>query len=555
MSCEIRKKFRHFENLWAFFIGGLIGCWLVGIRSVFPWNYTWLYSKGDGALTQLGFEFFRKAPLFQWPITSVPNYVSGSQMIIPTENAVTNLIAKVVGLFVPGNFQFVGLWIVLCFALQGYFGAKLLTRFIGEGSAIFFGSLFFVLSPALLFRVGVMNHYHLGAHWMILLGLYLYFDDDARARAWSTLLCFAMLTSVYIAAMLLAVFLAHQLKIILSTRDFRLSKIATPLSFAVLGFWLMGYLSMQGSFTGSNFFRLNAFAFLNPGYSDFGSFSRLLNGLGSPRLKHVLSEDWEGFQYVGTVVVAGLFIGLANLKWKSFFHSWRKYVPILAVGCGLFIFALSNRIFLFQHEICYWWPSLLLDLRQIFRGATRFGWPAYYLIMLFAIVQMCQFFSVKKLKYGIAIVAALMIVEAAPGIAFVQNEFSNSKSYESSIRDPQWSEIATKNLKLSIYPNFDLQVDDVTGDAKLWVDKWFDLAKFANDHDLSTNFGYVPRPLTEFIANQDAQISKELESGDLQQGTIYVLANKEVWERVSDVHGDQLNSLMIDGYYILVRQD
>ena len=555
MSYEMSKKFRHFENLWAFFIGGLIGCWLVGIRSVLPWNYTWLYSKGDGALTQLGFEFFRKAPLFQWPITSVPNYVSGSQMIIPTENAVTNLIAKVIGLFVPGNFQFVGLWIVLCFALQGYFGAKLLTRFISEGSAIFFGSLFFVLSPALLFRVGVMNHYHLGAHWMILLGLYLYFDDDARARAWSTLLCFAMLTSVYIAAMLLAVFFAHQMKIMLCTRSFRISLIATPLAFAILGFWLMGYLSMQGSVTGSNFFRLNAFAYLNPGYSDFGSFSRVLNGLGSPRLKHVLSEEWEGFQYVGTVVVAGLFIGLSKLKWKTFLNSWRVYAPILLVGCGLFIFALSNRIFLFQREISYWWPSLLLDLRQIFRGATRFGWPAYYLIMLFAIVQLSQLFSVKKIIYGFAIVAALMIVEAAPGIAFVQNEFSTSKFYESSVRDHQWDELATKNSRLSIYPNFDLQVGEVTEDAKLWVDKWFDLAKFAIDHDLSTNFGYVPRPLTEFIANQDAQISKELETGDLQQGTIYVLANKEVWERVSDVYGDQLNSFTIDGYYVLVRQD
>jgi hypothetical protein len=180
----------------ASLVGGLFGAYLVGLRNLAPCNYEWLYSKGDGALTQLGFEFFRKAPLLQWPLTAVPQYVAGSNMILPTENAVANLLGKLVGVIFTGNFQFVGLWIAACFALQGYFGAKLLSRFINSGSAQIFGALFFVFSPALLFRVGVMNHYHLGAHWMILFALYLYFDKESRTRTWSLLLFFGMVTSV-----------------------------------------------------------------------------------------------------------------------------------------------------------------------------------------------------------------------------------------------------------------------------------------------------------------------------------------------------------------------
>ena len=536
-------------------LGFGVGGWFLGAKHLSPWNYSWLYAKGDGALTQLGFEFYRNVPLLQWPLTAVPQYVQGSNMILPTENAVPNVLGKLFGLVVPGNFQFVGLWIATCFALQGYFGAKLLSRFIKSGSAQVFGSLFFIFSPALLFRVGVMNHYHLGAHWMILFALYLYFDRESRTRAWSLLLFFAMVTSIYIAVMLVVVFIAHQVKIYLYKKSINFIDFVAPISFAAFGFWVMGYMSMSSSITGSNFFRLNAVAYLNPGYSDFGSFSRVLNGLGSPRLRHILSEEWEGFQYVGTVVIAGLFIGLMNLRWKTFLHSWREYAPIVIAGFGLLIFALSNRIFLFQHEISYWWPMQLLDLRQIFRGATRFGWPMYYLIILFAVVQISRFCSKKKFKVGLSIAASLMLIEASPGVAGVRNEMSRSKPYVSSIVDARWNEIALSHSRMVIYPNFDLQIGEVTGDAKVWVERWFDLAKLAVDHDLSTNFGYVPRPLTEYIAEQDERVLSELETGSLRPGTIYVLANKSVWEKFSQSNSRTADALEIDGYFVLSTKD
>ena len=272
-------------------------------------------------------------------------------------------------------------------------------------------------------------------------------------------------------------------------------------------------------------------------------------------MSHVLSEEWEGFQYVGTVVIAGLFLCLLNFKRKGFFQRWREFVPILVAGCGLFIFALSNRIFLFQREIGYWWPSPLLDLRQVFRGATRFGWPMYYLIILFAVVQVSRFCSVKKLNVGVFIAAALMLIESSPGIAYVHHDFSTSKSYVNSIRDPKWNEIAEYHKKVVVYPNFDLQVGEITGDAKVWVEKWFDLAKFAVDHDLSTNFGYVPRPLTEYISEQDEKILSDLEGGALEAGTIYVLASRSMWQEFSELNSEISDAFELDGYFVLVTND
>ena len=227
----------------------------------------------------------------------------------------------------------------------------------------------------------------------------------------------------------------------------------------------------------------------------------------------------------------------------------------MLAGSALFVFALSNRIVVLQQEFSYWWPSQLLDLRQIFRGATRFGWPAYYLVTLFAVVQIIRFCAVKKIRAGVAIASVLMLIESSPGIAYVRSEFSSSKPYETSIVDQKWNEIAKTHSKVVIYPNFDLQVGEVTGDAKVWINRWFDLAKYAVDHDLSTNFGYVPRPLTDYISEQDSQISNELESGVLQPGTIYVLANKAMWLKYSESNAEYADAYDLDGYFLLVTKD
>jgi hypothetical protein len=542
-------------DLSSLLLGSVFGSWFVGFNNLAPWNYQWLYAKGDGAQTQLGFEFFRKAPILQWPLTAVPECISGSNAILPAENAVANLIGKFIGLAVPGNFQFVGLWIVMCFALQGYFGAKLLSRFIDSGRSCIFGSLFFILSPALLFRVGVMNHYALGAQWMILFALYLYFDIKDKTRTWSMLLFFAMVTSIYISAMLLVLFVAHQIKNYLKSKEANISKLFFPLASAALGFWAMGYLSTRSSITGSNFFRLNAIAWLNPGYSDEGSFSFVLNNFGNPRLRHVFSEEWEGFQYLGTVVIGGVVLGFVNLRKRTGFQNWREYVPIVVAGSALMAFAYSNRIAVLQQELNYWWPSQLLQLRQVFRGATRFGWPAYYLVTLFSVVQIIQFCSVKKLKAGIVMASIVMLIEASPGIAYVRSEFSSSKPYATAINDQRWNEIAETHSEVVIYPNFDLQIGETTGDAKVWVDRWFDLAKFAVDHDLSTNFGYVPRPLTEYIDEQDKRILTELETGSLRRATIYVLANESVWIKFAKSNSERADAFEIDGYFVLATKD
>jgi hypothetical protein len=176
-------------------------------------------------------------------------------------------------------------------------------------------------------------------------------------------------------------------------------------------------------------------------------------------------------------------------------------------------------------------------------------------VTLFAVVQIIRFCSIKNFKAGVAIASVFMLIESSPGIAYVRSEFSSSEPYETSIVNQKWNEIAKTHLRLAIYPNFDLQVGEVTGDAEFWIDRWFDLAKFAVDHDLSTNFGYVPRPLTDYISEQDAQILSELQNGALQPNTVYVIANETMWLKYSESNSEFADAYALDGYFLLVTKD
>ena len=536
-------------------IGAAFGVWIIGLKNFFPWNYQWLYSNGDGALTQLSFEFYRNSPLFQWPITAVPQYISGSGMILPTENAVTNFIGKLIGLLVPGSFQFVGIWLVICFSLQGYFGAKLIGRFEATALYCIFGSVLFVTSPALLYRTGVMNHYHLGAHWMILLALYLYFDSRNRVRAWAVLLPFAMLTSIYIAAMLLGIFVAHQVKLYLGSQKLTVKDVSLPLISALGGFFVMGYLEMESTVTGSNFFRLNLISFLNPGFSDTGSFSLLLDTFGADTIRRVFSEEWEGFQYLGTIAIIGVLVGVWRAPRSPRRFAWRQFAPILIVAIGMFLFALSNRVVFLQNEYRYWWPSQLSDLRQIFRGTTRFAWPAYYLLMLFSVVQLSRLIKTSKQQMLLLVVLFLMLIESSTGIWFARQEMADPVTREDLMLDSAWEKFAEGRKHVIIYPNIDLQVGELLGEAKYWQTRWLDVALYASKNEMSTNFGYAPRPLTSFIKEQDAQVLSDLESGNLRSHTLYFISDKEKWSKWSLLNPRKTLTFELDGFHVIALSD
>jgi hypothetical protein len=555
---------RHFNSrLIALLCGLIIGVFFVGFWNVLPWNDAWLSGKGDLSADHLMWQFFRQTPHVQWPLSAMPNYVAGADTIFPTGNVIAPIFAKVIGLIVPRNFQYLGILIIMWFALQAYFAERLLSRFVANGAYKVIGSIFFVLSPAFVYRISPMGHVHVAAHWLILAAMYLYFDDSVRIRAWSVLMVLTVATNLYMSVVVVVIFIAAVVKELINKfREARFRNInALIIRCVIIGVLAMatfiasGYLTYSDPGGGTGFFRLNLFAFFNPGYSPTESFSQLVNTFVPNSNQMLFAEEWEGFQYIGL----GVFL-LLPVLW---IFIWRRrgnirsssWWSILVASTILFLFALSNKVTFLHFEIIYWWPDLLLRLHQTFRGASRFGFALYYLITLASIVSFSKVFSKKKATMILGVLLAVTVVDQFSGLRQSHQDLSVVVPFDSVLKNAQWDEIAISHSKLVIDTNFDFQVDgEIPQKARVFSDNWFSLAKFAVDHQMSTNFGYVARPIQAFVKSEDKRVANELTSGNLDRSTIYLISSESDWIRYKDLVGMRGQALMLDGFYIIIGQ-
>ena len=106
---------------------GLAAFWVVIPTNVIdPGNIGWLGIHEDTRTYFLGWDFYRKSA-WQWPISGNPDYgmeIAGSIFMADTIPLLA-IPFKLLHELLPTTFQYHGLWLVACFALQGVFGWKL----------------------------------------------------------------------------------------------------------------------------------------------------------------------------------------------------------------------------------------------------------------------------------------------------------------------------------------------------------------------------------------------------------------------------------------------
>lgn len=541
----------------ASFLGVLYGLFVIGPLNALPSHRNWL-NRGDLASLQLGWEFFRQSPLVQWPLTAVPNYGTGFHTVLTTGNALVELPLKFLSPVLPTSFQYVGMWILTCFALQGFFAVRLLSNFIKEPILQLIGSIMFISAPTLLFRIAIAGHPVLGAHWLILWALHLYFSKSSSANRWSILVGIALMINIYIAVMVSVIYFSAlmRLKIDPDSRKegIRITKLVVkPITTLIVIFVAMGFLEYGGSTLGTGFFRMNLLAFVKPGFTVNNSFSFIGDQVHILGLQNLLSSEGEGFQYLGLGVLLGISV-LAVLIYKSRKGiNWVQYTPIAAACAFLFLVALSNRVIVAQREFVYPLPEFLLNLRQSFRAATRFAWPAYYVIITFVVVSISKVSKIRKRNLVfLMLFAVINVVDQAPGLAYAHQQIVSQSAYISPLIDPTWKVIGQKYKQINVYPNFDLQVGGGSVDEEFWNTRWFDFAQFAVDNHLSTGFGYFSRPITQYFGESNSKMLSDLENGSPMPDTIYIISNKAFWENAKSFLENPSDALVIDGYFVIL---
>ena len=159
-------------------ISTLFWIYLIGLEYANPINLKWLNS-GDLSTYQLGWQYFRE-DTWRFPIGLNPNYGinSDSNIVYSDSIPLFAIIFKIFNFFLPNNFQYFSIWILLCLYLQVFFAYKIIFSETKNNLFSIVGSLFFLFASILIHRSGI--HLSLLAHWLILSGIYIEISNHKK---------------------------------------------------------------------------------------------------------------------------------------------------------------------------------------------------------------------------------------------------------------------------------------------------------------------------------------------------------------------------------------
>ena len=373
----------------------------LGPALVDPTNIEWLM-YGDFSLHFLGWHLYRNGP-WTIPIGATPHLIwpIGSSIGLTDSIPVAAFLFKLVDPILPETFQFIGLWLVLSFALQGVFGVLLMRLATPNPLLQFLGAVLLILSPPLIFRIG---HAALTAHWLLLASLWLSLRHDADtpsrrlAAAWAAVGALAAAIQPYLLMMVVPLMAAaHVRQFIMGPR--RVVRIGLHqllcLAAVSLALWQSGSLGV-GADSGLTI-------------GGFGAWSTNLLSLISPTewdtaffpgpFGYAWQQQVEGYAYLGAGTLCLAVVAFFGFIWRLIFiraltwprHVWR-HVPLLVALLFLFIMALGPTITmgsrrLYGYDVAWWGPL------TIFRTNGRMVWPMYYAVVVGILFATCRLSS------------------------------------------------------------------------------------------------------------------------------------------------------------------
>lgn len=499
----------------------------------------WLMNiGGDPFQHYVGWELFRSSP-WSFPLGRIANlaYPVGVPVIFTDSIPLLAIFFKLWRQWLPFPFQYVGIWQLLCMALQGFFGYLLLKQYSQRRWLAFFGSLFFILSPIMLFRLE--GHFSLGAHWLLLWSLWLTLrtTGSIRIKHWTAILILATLIHSYLFLMCVVLFLADLVR--------RIHVIKTV-------YWKKGYcfLAAEMVLTLLVSFSIGNFSVGNSAAPGFGIYSLDLNSLINP-------DGWssllaglpvrhpnEGFNYLGLGII---FLGcLALFKYLCTVPTWisvRKTIvgfwPLVLVAVIFTAIAVSNMVTingreLFRFHLPQFW------IEQVFgvvRSSGRLFWPVYYLFVL------GSFFVFKKMRpvfVGLLLIGALGLQTYDLHHRLKEMDyFYQGQHWQSPLQSSFWQEAAKKYEHISLQPTFIYGKHDV-------------ITLFAAQHGLTLNTGLIVRNAALVNKNEMEAQARDLAAGVIDQKTLYVFRNEnEARQLTKQVDLTRHPLIIVDGFAVL----
>ena len=480
---------KHRWSLTGALLGALVFLILYGVRVLDPTCVDWILNNAspDPAQHYLGWVFYRRSgwhlPYLGANYSAI--YPYRTSILYTDSIPLLAVLGKLLGGVLPARFQYLGLWGLFCYAMQGGLAQALIARVGGvrpgdtaKNWASVLGAGVLVLFPALNIRM--FAHTALAANWLVLLALWLWLcaeQSENRPTAaklclwWGILGLLCAGIHLYYLPMVGMVLVAACVQRALEKRG----PAAVVLPVASFCGAVLAELFVLGAFAAN-------FAGYSNGYLSGADLANLfVPGLGA---------SWEQEIYAGLGTTIAVVLALAGLlvqhKQAGAFFRRHKNVVIAALVLLVLdaIAAMGNTVTfagrtLFTVPI----PQALMDFWAMFSSCARLAWLAGMLLAVAACGLVLRFWQ------GAAAAVLLALCAAAQGFgqrAELAKRFAayhDAAYYENTtqLTDPAWEQLAASGQFTHLaFASFDFEHDE-----------FWDLAAFAADHGWTSNSFYM----------------------------------------------------------------
>ena len=481
---------KHRWSLTGALLGALVFLILYGVRVLDPTCVDWILNNPspDPAQHYLGWVFYRRSgwhlPYLGANYSAI--YPYRTSILYTDSIPLLAVLGKLLGGVLPARFQYLGLWGLFCYAMQGGLAQALIARIGGvrpgdtaKNWASVLGAGVLVLFPALNIRM--FAHTALASNWLVLLALWLWLCAERSENRPTTaklclwwgilgLLCAGI--HLYYLPMVGMVLVAACVQRALEKRG------PAAVVLPVAGFCgaALAELFVLGAFAAN-------FAGYSNGYLSGADLANLfVPGLGA---------SWEQEIYAGLGTTIAVVLALAGLlvqhKQAGAFFRRHKNVVIAALVLLVLdaIAAMGNTVTfagraLFTVPI----PQVLMDFWAMFSSCARLAWLAGMLLAIAACGLVLRFW-----QQGAAAAVLLALCAAAQGFgqrAELSKRFAayhDAAYYENTtqLTDPAWEQLAASGQFTHLaFASFDFEHDE-----------FWDLAAFAADHGWTSNSFYM----------------------------------------------------------------
>ena len=567
---------------------------------------------GDSATHYMGWEFFRHTSLLQWPLGLNPKLgLDISSSIAFTDSIpLAAFIFKPFNSLLPATFQYLGLWILICFVLQTYLAARLLSHFLADQIQIALGSVFIALSPVLIYRLvhDGYGHIALVSHFLILGALNLYFTKPLKSLWWALLFTSTILIQAYFIPMVAAIWIAKLVQYLRhdgGSRSVAIKHFAAVAVASISTLIAGGYVALGSNlFTGGSevtdssfpyWFRWQPLSLIDIQTSFSGTWSHFLSD------QQELRGDVEGFSFLGSgiILLAGLVALVLLLRYfVARFPHYQLSQVTAAIGATLVITAswivMSTQVFsmaLFvalavfviqfsieklvakksesrsRHRALYLLVAALAAYSMTFRpGIGRRTFFEYPLVPLFK--QFTQTFHTHGRYIWPAYYLLVLVVIVVACRVFNKKlativltgcllfQIVDSASAVTTVRHrftdaPEW-----------VSPMQDPRWEELAGTHKNIVtlpllindveSRWMLIADFASRHKMGTNAVYFSRINMEEASQYAGRLHDGFLHGTLDPSNIYIVTDDAYWEGVVGLKFPYAFTGDIDGFHVVV---